>query len=81
MRSVGRADPRAVALGQWYEIVGIVAEGRTASLKPEVGDPKLYHPMLPGDFHLLNLAIRVRGADPEALAGRLRDISGPERVH
>jgi predicted permease len=75
MRSVGRADSTAVALGQWYEIVGIVAEGRTASLKPEVGDPKLYHPMLPGDFHVLNLAIRVRGADPVALTGRLREIS------
>ncbi len=68
------ARGRAVELGRWYEIVGVVSDFPIA-MDPGVTDAKLYHPMVPGQVYPVSLALRVRGAAPATFAGRLREIT------
>ena len=66
--------PQDVELGRWYEIVGVVTDfpnpmelGRVVA--------KLYHPVAPGQVNPMTLALRPRGAEPAAYAGRLRETA------
>ena len=77
IRYVGRSretNPADIALGRWYEIVGVVS-----TFPPDVGDgdtiARIYHPAAPGDVYPATMAIRVRGMTPAAFADRLRTIS------
>jgi predicted permease len=76
IRYVGRsreADESTVELNRWFEIVG-VAESFPRFGETQ-GQPRVYHPAAPGDLHPVRMAVRVRGQDPTAYAGRLREIS------
>jgi hypothetical protein len=39
------------------------------------GDPRLYHPAVPGTLNPVNLVVRTRGATPEQVAGRVREVA------
>ncbi len=54
----------------WYEIVGVVAD-----LPANLGEPKLYHAIAPGQGHAMSLALRVGATPPAGLAGRLRQMA------
>jgi predicted permease len=77
VRYVGRsreAAERDVVLDHWYEIVGVVPDfPTTRSLDPRPVC-RLYHAAAFGDVQPAEIAIRIRGADPTAFAGRLREI-------
>lgn len=78
IRYVGRggdAGPEDVELGRWYEIVGVVENLPANPIEPGLAEAKLYHPAAPGQLLPVCLAVRVRGAAPETLAGRLREIT------
>ena len=78
VRYVGRggdAAPDDVELGRWYEIVGVVGDFPANAMESGVSGAKLYHPMAPGEIHPVSLALRLRGTDPAAFAGRLREIT------
>jgi putative ABC transport system permease protein len=88
LRYVGRggdARPEHVELGRWYEIVGVVGNLPLNPIEPGLSEAKLYHPAAPGEILPVHLALRVRGAAPETLAGRLREITmvldGTLRLH
>ena len=58
----------------WYQIVGVVPTMGMA----ELGEPKasgIYHPLVPGTVHRVQLAVHVRGGDPAALEPRLRELA------
>lgn len=77
VRYVGRsreAAERDVVLDRWYEIVGVVPDfPTTRSLDPRPVC-RLYHAAAFGDVQPAEIAIRIRGVDPTAFAGRLREI-------
>jgi predicted permease len=77
IRYVGRsreADARDVVLNQWYEIVGVVPDfPAVRSLDTEPAS-RIYHAADFGDVQPAEVAIRIRGNDPTAFSGRLREI-------
>ncbi|MFP5288166.1 MAG: ABC transporter permease, partial [Thermoanaerobaculia bacterium] len=81
----GEARPESVELGRWYEIVGVVGNLPLHAIEPGLSEARLYHPAAPGEILPVHLALRVRGAAPETLAGRLREITmaldGTLRLH
>jgi hypothetical protein len=65
-----------VEVGRWYEIVGVVDDfPGTAVEQSGKARGTLYHPLVPGQIHPVNLAVRVRGTTPTAFAPRLREIT------
>ena len=68
------ANPEAVAFQRWYEIVGVVGDIPPSS-EPGLVNARVYHPVAPGQFHPMTLAVRTRGTDPRAFSGRLRELS------
>lgn len=61
--------------GEWYEIVGVVSDFPITPHGSGRGDPRLYHPAVPGTLNPVNLVVRTRGATPEQVAGRLREAT------
>jgi predicted permease len=68
------AEPGDVALGRWYEIVGVVADFPARPTESGLVDAKLYHAAGPGQISGATLALRIRGTDPGSFAGRLREV-------
>ncbi len=60
--------------GPWYEIVGVVPDFPTPASASDV-TPKLYRPIVPGATNPVTLAIRVKGAPPSSVTGRLREVA------
>ncbi|HJU42264.1 MAG TPA: FtsX-like permease family protein [Vicinamibacterales bacterium] len=78
IRYVGRsreADERDVVLDRWYEIVGVVPDFPTLSSAVAERESKVYHAAAFGDVYPVELAVRIRGADPMMFAGTFREIS------
>jgi predicted permease len=78
VRYVGRsreAGEGNLALGRWYEIVGVVADfpPRTEQTDGSIG--RVYHAVSPADVYPAVIALRVRGGSPSAFAGRLREVT------
>ncbi|HUQ86832.1 MAG TPA: ABC transporter permease [Vicinamibacterales bacterium] len=77
IRYVGRsreAAARDVELNRWYEIVGVVPDfpaARSLAVEPA---SRIYHAANFGDVQPAEVAIRIRGNDPTAFSGRLREI-------
>jgi hypothetical protein len=68
-------NPGEVALGRSYEIVGVVSDFPSKPTESALVQAKLYHAVSFGHVHGGSLALRIRGADPAAFAGRLREIA------
>jgi hypothetical protein len=61
-------------LNQWYEIVGVVPDfPAVRSLNTEPAS-RIYHAADFGDVQPAEVAIRIRGNEPTAFSGRLREI-------
>jgi predicted permease len=69
LRYLGGGKPDSTP-GPWYEIIGVVDE-----ISQRAPRPRIYHPMLPGQIHPVNLTMRVGPAIPSGLAGRLVEIT------
>ena len=74
-RTEDDVEPGGVALGGWYEIVGVVGDVTASSAAPEDGLPTLYHPSAPGRLNPATIVVRVQGTTPESFAGRIREIA------
>jgi predicted permease len=70
----GDADLESVDLGRWYDIVGVVGD-IPPSVEPGMVGARVYHPVAAGQFYPMTLSLRVRGDDPLAFVGRLREIA------
>lgn len=69
-------DPPAARLQErWYQIVGVVGDFNENLISPELAQPAMYHPRVPGAFSRASLAVRVRSGDPAAHRDRLRQIT------
>jgi putative ABC transport system permease protein len=63
------------AIEGWYEIVGVIPDfPGTAATEPGAA-AKIFHPITPAHIYPAKIAVRVRGASPASLAGRLRQIT------
>ncbi|HEY0035551.1 MAG TPA: ABC transporter permease, partial [Longimicrobium sp.] len=71
----GGSKPTEVAMGRWYEIVGVVADLPANAIDYDKVDGRMYHPMAPGQLNPLSVALRVRGADPATYTRRFRDVA------
>ena len=58
-----------------FEIIGIVEDLYTNSLSPEVVSAEMYHPLQDADAPAAALILRMRGAEPIALADRVRETA------
>jgi putative ABC transport system permease protein len=61
-------------LDRWYEIVGVVPDFPTIQSLNAQPVSRIYHAAVFGDVHPAEVAIRIRGTDPSAFAGTLREI-------
>jgi hypothetical protein len=68
-------NPGEVPLGRSYEIVGVVGDFPSNPTDGDLAQAKLYHAVPFGHVHGGSLALRIRGADPAAFAGRVREIA------
>ncbi|HVJ28168.1 MAG TPA: ABC transporter permease [Vicinamibacterales bacterium] len=78
IRYVGRsreAFSEYVALDRWYEIVGVVPDFPKLATLEEHAPAVLYHAANVAEMYPAKLAVRVRGTQPSAFAGRLRELS------
>lgn len=71
----GDAQPGEVPLGPWHEIVGVVADFPVHLVEGDLAAAKMYHAVPPEALAGGMLAMQLRGGDPTAFAGRLREIS------
>lgn len=58
-----------------YEIVGVVDNLPANPIVPGEAEARLYHPVARGRLYWARIAMRVRGRDAAAFAGRLREIT------
>jgi hypothetical protein len=58
------------APGPWYEIVGVVED-----LAPNETQATMYHPMVPGQVHPVNLTLHVGDPMPDEIGGRIREVT------
>jgi predicted permease len=75
LRYVGRsreAGEGNVALGPWFEIVGVVSD--FPPHVDETTEPRVYHAVDAASVYPASVAVRIRGQAPSAFAGRLREI-------
>jgi putative ABC transport system permease protein len=75
VRGTAIAAGDSVQPGPWLEIVGVVDDLYDESGAPELQRPALYLPAALGAAPV-NVAIRTRGMEPDALVPRLWDIAG-----
>ncbi len=75
VRSTAVAAGDSAQPGPWLEIVGVVDDLYDESGDPEFQRPAIYLPTALGAAPV-NVAIRTRGIDPDALVPRLWDIAG-----
>jgi putative ABC transport system permease protein len=68
-------DPEAVPAGPWKEIVGVVADFPSKDAEVVPIAPRLYGPLDPQTARDVTIAVRVRGAAPAMLGGRLREVA------
>ncbi|HEX2190911.1 MAG TPA: ABC transporter permease [Longimicrobiaceae bacterium] len=71
----GGEQPGGVERGGWYEVVGVVDDFPAKKGVTGLAAPTLYHPVAPGKLNPVSLLVRVRGAAPETIAPRLREIT------
>jgi putative ABC transport system permease protein len=60
--------------GPWYEIVGVVPDFPQA-VDSRTLQPKMYQAMVLGAVHPATFVVHVKGTDPTAFTGRLRDLA------
>lgn len=77
VRYVDRKDPGepCTLCGRWYQIVGVVSDLPAHPIEAGLPEGRLYHAVKPGRVNPAALAVRVRGAEPETLTGRLREVT------
>jgi hypothetical protein len=68
----GRREPVGGSTTQ-YEIVGVVTDLGTNTIKPDLIEPVIYHPLRSSTR--ATALIRIRGNDPLQLSSRLRDLA------
>jgi putative ABC transport system permease protein len=68
-------DPGAVQATPWYEIVGVVSDLEANPMDPERVYAGLFHPLRPGKYPRVSIAVRMREGAPSAFIGRLRQIT------
>jgi hypothetical protein len=76
--SRGEPEPGSAAdtvARRWYEVVGVVGDLQRNPMDPALVQPEMYHAMVPGRLSRAMLMVRVRGEDPSAHVGRLRQIA------
>jgi hypothetical protein len=69
----GRREPAAGATTTQYEIVGVVSDLGTNSIKSDLIDPVMYHVLRSSTR--ATVLIRMRGHDPVRFSSRLRDLA------
>ena len=69
------AEPGEIPLGPAYEIVGVVGDFPANPVDGDLSPAKLYHAVALGQVHGGILSLRIRGANPAAFAGRLRELA------
>jgi predicted permease len=77
LRYVGRsreANQRDVVLNRWCEIVGVVPDFPTLQTADTERESKVYHAAEFGDIYPIELAVRMRSAEPMSFAASLREI-------
>ena len=73
-RNVRESDAMQLPSEQWLEIVGVVADLQTNAYDATLVDPVVFHMLEPSQTTALTLIARTRGAEPTALASRVRSI-------
>jgi hypothetical protein len=68
-------DPEAVPAGPWKEIVGVVADFPSKDADVVSVSARLYGPLDPQTARDVTIAVRVKGAAPATLGGRLREVA------
>jgi putative ABC transport system permease protein len=63
--------PSAIPLERWYEVIGVIPDFPVNQLEPE---PRVYHPVGFGEVYPARIGVRIRGSDPAAFAGTLRQV-------
>ena len=71
----GEAPSRNVAIGPWYEVVGVVPDFPAPGPLDDESEGRIYHAVAAGDLYPARLNVRVRTGDPAALADPLRELS------
>jgi putative ABC transport system permease protein len=77
VRYVGRSREAGIgniALGRWYEIVGVARDFPPYAMHRDGSDARVYHAAEPSAVYPATLSVRVRGIAPSAFADRLREI-------
>jgi putative ABC transport system permease protein len=69
----GGREPAAAATITHYEIVGVVTDLGTNTVKPDLIEPVIYHPL--ASSTRATALIRMRGNDPLPFSSRLRDLA------
>jgi predicted permease len=77
IKYVGRSreateDGVQMELERWHEIVGVVPDFPVNERLPE---KRIYHAAALGEIYPARIGVRVRGSDPAAFSGALRDVS------
>ena len=80
LRYVSHGEPEPGSAGdtvphRWYEIVGVVSDLQENPIDPALAQPEVYHALVPGKLTRASLLMRVRGDEPSAYLGRLRQIT------
>lgn len=78
IRYVGRSREAGVgnvALNQWYDIVGVVPDFPFTHAVESRRDARVYHAVAPGQSYPMSMVVKMAGATPSDVAGRVRDIS------
>jgi len=68
-------DSEAAPAGPWNEIVGVVADFPNKDAETVPVAARLYRPLDPRTAQEVTIVVRVKGALPAALGGRLREVA------
>jgi putative ABC transport system permease protein len=68
------SDDAAAEAGPWHEVVGVVPNLHASTLEGAYAEPAVYYAVTP-ELQTATLLVRVRGADVDAFAPRLRELA------
>ena len=60
---------------RWHQIVGVVEDLQRNSLRPDTIPPTLYYAVSPAQVEEAQIAVRLRPAGQEGVAGRIRELA------
>jgi predicted permease len=61
--------------GRWHEIVGVVGDLPAKAMDAGEAEPRMYHPATAAQVYPAMLSVRLRGMEPAAFSGRMRDVA------